>query len=62
MMSKINKVDELEVFKKSHKLTLDIYKVTKNFSQAEKFGLVSQVRRASSSICTNLFRKQSQIK
>ncbi|MCG2709543.1 MAG: four helix bundle protein [Thermodesulfovibrionales bacterium] len=54
MMSKINKVEELEVFKKSHKLTLDIYKVTEKFPQTEKFGLISQMRRASSSICTNL--------
>ncbi|MDP3048198.1 MAG: four helix bundle protein [Thermodesulfovibrionales bacterium] len=53
-MSKINKVEELEVFKKSHKLTLDIYKVTEKFPQTEKFGLISQMRRASSSICTNL--------
>ncbi len=54
IMNKISKAEELEVFKKSHKLTLDIYKVTENFSQAEKFGLVSQMRRSSSSICTNL--------
>lgn len=54
VMGKINKVEELEVFKKSHKLTLDIYKITENFSKAEKFGLIPQMRRASSSICTNL--------
>ncbi|MDP3048188.1 MAG: four helix bundle protein [Thermodesulfovibrionales bacterium] len=53
-MNKINKVEELEVFKKSHKLTLNIYKVTEGFPQTEKFGLVSQMRRASSSICANL--------
>lgn len=53
-MSKINRVEELEVFKRSHKLTLNIYKVTEGFPQTEKFGLVSQMRRASSSICANL--------
>lgn len=53
-VNKINKVEELEVFKKSHKLTLNIYKVTEGFPQTEKFGLVSQMRRASSSICANL--------
>ncbi|MBI4685588.1 MAG: four helix bundle protein [Nitrospirae bacterium] len=47
-------VEELEVFKRSHKLTLHIYKVTEGFPQTEKFGLVSQMRRASSSICANL--------
>lgn len=53
-MGKITSVEELEVFKKSHKLTLNIYKVTEGFPQTEKFGLVSQMRRASSSICANL--------
>lgn len=53
-MKKINSVEELEVFKRSHKLTLNIYKVTEDFPQTEKFGLVSQMRRAASSVCTNL--------
>lgn len=53
-MGKIASVEELEVFKRSHKLTLHIYKVTEGFPQTEKFGLVSQMRRASSSICANL--------
>ncbi len=53
-MSRINSVEELEVFKRSHKLTLDIYKVTKGFPQTEKFGLVAQMRRAAASINTNL--------
>jgi four helix bundle protein len=44
-VSRINSVEELEVFKRSHKLTLDIYKVTKEFPQTEKFGLVAQMRR-----------------
>ncbi len=53
-MNKIRSVEELEVFKKSHKLTLNIYKITEGFPQTEKFGLVSQMRKASSSICANL--------
>lgn len=53
-MNKIRTVEELEVFKKSHNLTLNIYKITESFPQTEKFGLVSQMRRASSSICANL--------
>lgn len=53
-MNKITKVEDLEVFKRSHKLTLKIYKVTEDFPQTERFGLVSQMRRAASSICTNL--------
>lgn len=53
-MNKIRPVEELEVFKKSHKLTLNIYKITESFPQMEKFGLASQMRMASSSICANL--------
>lgn len=53
-MSKINSIEELEVFKRSHSLTLKIYKVTEVFPQSEKFGLISQMRRASSAIATNL--------
>jgi CO dehydrogenase/acetyl-CoA synthase gamma subunit (corrinoid Fe-S protein) len=50
-VSRINSVEELEVFKRSHKLTLDIYKVTKEFPQTEKFGLVAQMRRTKVIIC-----------
>lgn len=47
-------VENLEVFKKSHKLTLDLYQLTARFPSEEKFGLTSQIRRASSSVCANL--------
>lgn len=44
----------LVVWQKSHELTLDVYKVTRSFPDEEKFGLVSQMRRSSSSIPTNI--------
>ncbi|WP_299675268.1 four helix bundle protein [uncultured Tenacibaculum sp.] len=44
----------LEVWKKSHQLALKVYEVTKMFSSEEKFGIISQLRRASLSIPTNL--------
>jgi len=50
----MSRVGEIEVFRRSHKLALAIYKVTEGFPQAEKFGLVAQMRRAASSIGTNL--------
>lgn len=53
-MQKINSVEGLEVFKKAHYLTLMVYKSTKNFPADEKFGLVSQMRRAAASIGANL--------
>ncbi len=45
---------DLMVWEKAHKLTLAIYKETNAFPKEERFGLTSQVRRASSSIPANL--------
>ncbi|MDI6889577.1 MAG: four helix bundle protein [Thermodesulfovibrionales bacterium] len=53
-MDKISSVEELKVFKRSHEFTLNIYRITKQSPQAEKFGLVAQMRRAAASIGTNL--------
>ena len=47
-------VEDLDVFKLAHALTLELYKITASFPVEEKFGLVSQIRRSSSSICANL--------
>ena len=43
-----------KVWEQSHKLTLEIYSVTKKFPSEEKFGLISQMRRACASIPTNI--------
>ena len=45
---------DLEVWKISHKLTLDLYAVSKKFPKDEMFGLTSQLRRAAISIGANL--------
>jgi four helix bundle protein len=45
---------DLMVWEKAHRLTLAIYKETNAFPKEERFGLTSQVRRASSSIPANL--------
>ena len=45
---------ELIVWKKAHLLCLEVYKITNNYPDEEKFGLISQLRRASSSIPTNI--------
>jgi four helix bundle protein len=45
---------QLEVWQKAHHATLDIYRLTRSFPQDERFGLVSQMRRAAVSIGSNL--------
>ena len=45
---------ELRVWQRSHTLTLEIYKLTEGFPRHEKFGLVSQIRRAAASVPTNI--------
>jgi four helix bundle protein len=44
----------LEVWKKAHRLTLDIYRLTERFPRIEAFGLTIQLRRGAASIATNL--------
>ncbi|MFY9911038.1 MAG: four helix bundle protein [Candidatus Sulfotelmatobacter sp.] len=45
---------DLRVWDQAHQLTLDVYKATQSFPKEERFGLTSQVRRASASIAANL--------
>ena len=45
---------KLLVWEKSHQLTLEIYKVLSDFPKEEMFGLISQMKRSSSSIPTNI--------
>jgi len=45
---------ELKVWQRSHELTLEVYRVTASFPSTERFGLISQPRRASASVPTNI--------
>ena len=45
---------ELKVWQKAIELTVEIYKITSSFPSEEKFGLVSQLRRASVSTSSNI--------
>jgi len=45
---------QLLVWKKAKLLTLDVYKATNKFPKEEKYGLSSQLQRASSSIMANI--------
>ena len=45
---------DLRVWQKSIDLCLQIYEATKSFPESEKFGLISQMRRAAISIPSNI--------
>jgi four helix bundle protein len=45
---------KLEIWQRSHQLTLKVYKVTTTFPKEEMYGLISQMRRSASSIPTNI--------
>ncbi|HEY0056778.1 MAG TPA: four helix bundle protein [Pedobacter sp.] len=45
---------DLLIWQKSHQLTLNIYKITQSFPKEEIHSLISQMRRSSSSIPTNI--------
>lgn len=45
---------DLQVWRKAHQLTLNVYRATEGFPRSELFGLTSQIRRAASSIEANL--------
>jgi four helix bundle protein len=45
---------EYRVWQEAHALTLAVYRVTKDFPASETYGLVSQMRRSSASIATNI--------
>ena len=45
---------KVRVWEKAHELTLEIYRLTTGFPDNERYGLVSQIRRACMSIPTNI--------
>lgn len=46
--------EKLDVWKRSKEFTIKIYKATNSFPDTEKYGLVSQLRRASVSVSSNI--------
>ena len=45
---------DLEVWRKAHSLTLQIYQVSEAFPREENFGVTAQLRRAATSIGANI--------
>lgn len=53
-MEKTKSFKELIVWQKSHKLVLEIYKITKSYPKDEIYALTNQIRRAAVSISANI--------
>lgn len=45
---------DLEVWKKAHRLTLDVYKASERFPKIERYRLVDQLCRSASSVPANI--------
>ena len=60
-----NRVEDLEVFRRAYRLSLEVHRASLEFPRIEQFALADQVWRASKSICANLaegFGRQQQSK
>ena len=53
--------EKLEVWQDAKELTHQIYKITKTYPDDEKFGLVSQLRRAMISVTSNIAEGSSRM-
>jgi four helix bundle protein len=54
MKNRIQKFYDLDAWGRGHELVLAIYKITEDFPKNELYGVVSQLRRATSSITANI--------
>jgi four helix bundle protein len=52
--TKVTSFRDLVVWQKAHQLVLEIYRITQIYQPEEKFGLVSQMRRAAVSVAANI--------
>ena len=61
----IGKFEDLEVFKRAYRISLEVHKQSLELPSLEQRALADQIRRASKSICANIaegFGKQAQSK
>ena len=57
----VRRVEDLEVFRRAYRSSLEVHRASLEFPRIEQFALADQVRRASKSICADLvegFAKQ----
>ena len=59
----VERAEDLEVFRRAYRLSLEVHRASLEFPRIEQFALADQIRRASKSICANVaegFGKQRQ--
>ena len=62
-MPKAQRFQDLQVWQKAHQFVLGVYRMTKTFPADERYGLVSQMRRAAVSVPANIaegFKRRGQ--
>ena len=50
----VERFEDLEVFRRAYRLSLEVHRASLEFPRIEQFALADQVRRASKLICANL--------
>jgi four helix bundle protein len=45
---------DLKVYQKAFKLAMDIFKMTRDFPEEEKYALTTQIRKSSRSVCSSI--------
>ncbi len=53
-VSKLSSFEDLEVFQRAYRVSLDLHRATLHFPKLEERVLADQIRRASKSICGNI--------
>ena len=62
MQDKIERVEDLEVYRRAYRVSLEVHRASLELPRIEQFALADQLRRSSKSVCANLvegFAKQS---
>ena len=52
--TRINSAKDLAVYKAAYNLAMEIFELSKGFPPEERYGLTTQIRRSSRSVCLNL--------
>ena len=54
MREKIERVEDLEVFRRAYRVSLEVHRASLGLPRIEQFALADQLRRSSKSVCANL--------